>query len=172
MSYLLFFMGLCYLVGLVGVAANPAPYFGVVGLVVGVVGGCGLLVGLGGSFVGLILFLIYLGGMLVVFAYSVALAADPHPAGWADSGVLGYVFVYSFLVVMVVVVLGEVVGVAGIGTGVGGGMCGVRLDFGGVGVLFSGGGWLLMLCVLGLLLALGAILELVRGHSRGSLRVP
>lgn len=27
----------------------------------------------------LVLFLIYLGGMLVVFAYSVALAADPYP---------------------------------------------------------------------------------------------
>nr|YP_010485129.1 NADH dehydrogenase subunit 6 [Hemidactylus farasani]UVW80910.1 NADH dehydrogenase subunit 6 [Hemidactylus farasani] len=170
MSYLLFFMGLCYLLGLVGVAANPAPYFGVVGLVVGVAGGCGLLVGLGSSFVGLILFLIYLGGMLVVFAYSVALAAEPHPQGWGEGGVLGYVLVYFFLVFVVVVVFGEFIGIVGVGVGVG--VCNVRLDFSGVGVLFTDGGWLLMLCVLGLLLALVVVLELVRGQSRGCLRVP
>nr|YP_010485116.1 NADH dehydrogenase subunit 6 [Hemidactylus almakhwah]UVW80897.1 NADH dehydrogenase subunit 6 [Hemidactylus almakhwah] len=172
MSYLLFFLGLCYLLGLVGVAANPAPYFGVVGLVVGVAGGCGLLVSSGGSFVGLVLFLIYLGGMLVVFAYSVALAAEPYPQGWVDSGVLGYVLVYVILVVMVLAVFGEFVGVWGVGAGVGGGLCGVRLDFSGVGVMFSVGGWLLLLCVLGLLLALGVVLELVRGQSRGCVRVP
>nr|YP_010485155.1 NADH dehydrogenase subunit 6 [Hemidactylus ulii]UVW80936.1 NADH dehydrogenase subunit 6 [Hemidactylus ulii] len=171
MSYLLFFMGLCYLLGLVGVASNPAPYFGVVGLVVGVVGGCGMLVGSGSSFVGLVLFLIYLGGMLVVFAYSVALAAEPHPQGWGDSGVLGYVFVYLVLVLMVLAVFSEFFGVGGIGTGVGG-LCGVRLDFSGVGVMFSVGGLLLLLCVLGLLLALAVVLELVRGQSRGCLRVP
>lgn len=29
----------------------------------------------------LVLFMVYLGGMLVVFVYSVALAADPFPEG-------------------------------------------------------------------------------------------
>jgi len=41
--------------------------------------GCTLLVGAGGSFLSLVLALIYLGGMLVVFAYSAALAAEPYP---------------------------------------------------------------------------------------------
>lgn len=46
--------------------------------------GCGILVSYGGSFLSLILFLIYLGGMLVVFAYSAALAAEPFPEAWGD----------------------------------------------------------------------------------------
>lgn len=67
------------LVGLVVVASNPSPYFAALGLVVVSGMGCGIMMIAGGSFLSLILFLIYLGGMLVVFAYSSALASDPHP---------------------------------------------------------------------------------------------
>lgn len=79
MNYIfsLFLVGL--VVGLVAVASNPAPYFAALGLVVAAGVGCGALVGHGGSFLSLVLFLIYLGGMLVVFAYSAALAAEPFP---------------------------------------------------------------------------------------------
>lgn len=79
MTYLmsLFVLGLVF--GLVAVASNPSPYFAALGLVVVAGLGCGVLVGHGGSFLSLVLFLIYLGGMLVVFAYSSALAAEPFP---------------------------------------------------------------------------------------------
>lgn len=76
-SVYLFICGL--VVGVVGVASNPAPYFAALGLVMAAGGGCGLLVGYGGPFLSLVLFLIYLGGILVVFAYSAALAAEPFP---------------------------------------------------------------------------------------------
>ena len=94
MTYLvsLFLVGL--VLGLVGVASNPAPYFAALGLVVAAGAGCGILVGHGGSFLSLVLFLIYLGGMLVVFAYSAALAAEPFPESWGDRSVLGYVVGY------------------------------------------------------------------------------
>lgn len=76
-SVYLFTCGL--VLGVVGVASNPAPYFAALGLVIAAGAGCGLLVGYGGSFLSLVLFLIYLGGILVVFAYSAALAAEPFP---------------------------------------------------------------------------------------------
>lgn len=74
--------------GLAAVASNPSPYFAALGLVVVAGVGCAILVGHGGSFLSLVLFLIYLGGMLVVFAYSAALAAEPYPETWGSRPVL------------------------------------------------------------------------------------
>ena len=73
----LFLFGL--VVGLIAVASNPTPYFAALGLVLAAGFGCGLLAAQGGSFLSLVLFLIYLGGILVVFAYSAALASEPFP---------------------------------------------------------------------------------------------
>ncbi|NXR01441.1 NU6M oxidoreductase, partial [Sagittarius serpentarius] len=74
--------GLSFVLGGLAVAPNPLPYYGVVGLMLGSVVGCGLLISLGVSFESLILFMVYLGGMLVVFVYSVSLAAEPFPEAW------------------------------------------------------------------------------------------
>lgn len=79
MTYFMFLLLIALVVGLIAVASNPTPYFAALGLVVAAGVGCGILVGYGGSFLSLVLFLIYLGGMLVVFAYSAALAAEPFP---------------------------------------------------------------------------------------------
>nr|ABR21237.1 NADH dehydrogenase subunit 6 [Heteronotia binoei] len=173
MSYLVFLMSVCFVLGLVGVASGPAPFYGAGGLVVGALGGCGVLVGMGGSFIGLVLFLIYLGGMLVVFAYSVALAAEPYPEGWGDYSVLWYLVGCVVAVVVGVCFVGilwggfwGVEGVEGVG------FFSQRGDFSGVGLLFSSGGLMLFLCGGGLLLALFVVMELVRGWERGSLRVP
>lgn len=100
MSYVisLFLFGL--ILGLAAVASNPSPYFAALGLVMVAGIGCGVLVGHGGSFLSLVLFLIYLGGMLVVFAYSAALAAEPYPEGWGSWPVLGVMVVYVLGVVV------------------------------------------------------------------------
>ena len=66
MTYFVFFLGVCFVLGILGVASNPSPYYGVVGLVLASVAGCGWLLSLGVSFVALVLFMVYLGGMLVV----------------------------------------------------------------------------------------------------------
>lgn len=94
MTYFVSLLLIALIVGLIAVASNPTPYFAALGLVVAAGVGCGVLVGSGGSFLSLVLFLIYLGGMLVVFAYSAALAAEPFPEAWGNRSVIGYVFVY------------------------------------------------------------------------------
>lgn len=94
MNYILLFFLIGLVLGLIGVASNPSPYFAALGLVLAAGAGCGILAGHGGSFLSLILFLIYLGGMLVVFAYSTALAADPFPKTWGDQSVLMHVTAY------------------------------------------------------------------------------
>nr|YP_008144470.1 NADH dehydrogenase subunit 6 [Glaridoglanis andersonii]AFH37562.1 NADH dehydrogenase subunit 6 [Glaridoglanis andersonii]UXG56762.1 NADH dehydrogenase subunit 6 [Glaridoglanis andersonii] len=170
MMYFLDLLLLSLVVGLVGVASNPAPYFAALGLAVAAGVGCGVLIGHGGSLIGLMLFLIYLGGMLVVFAYSAALAAEPFPETWGAGSVKVYVLMYMFG-------LGAVVWWFWVGYG------GywvvvdefkeffvVRGDVGGVSLMYSVGGGMLVVCAWVLLLCLFVVLELTRGLSRGALR--
>nr|ARF05820.1 NADH dehydrogenase subunit 6 [Pareiorhaphis garbei] len=171
MSYVLNLFLLSLVVGLVGVASNPAPYFAALGLVVAAGVGCGVLVGHGGSLLSLLLFLIYLGGMLVVFAYSAALAADPFPETWGMRSVKGYVLMYLS-------------GVGGMAWWSGGSWYGgywvivdeykeffmLRGDISGVALMYSYGGGMLVVCAWVLLLSLFVVLELTRGLGRGALR--
>nr|BCO16566.1 NADH dehydrogenase subunit 6 [Diplodactylus vittatus] len=170
--YFFFLLILGLVMGFLGVAASPSPFFGAMGLVLAAGGGCGVLVMLGGSFISLVLFLIYLGGMLVVFVYSVALAAEPYPESWGDFTVGVYLVGFIFFVVVGGLVLGEFVSFSGWGlVGVdGGGLSCVRLDVGGVVLLYSIGGGFLVLSGFGLILALFVVLELTRGLVRGGLR--
>nr|YP_009344803.1 NADH dehydrogenase subunit 6 [Cryptoheros cutteri]ALR69068.1 NADH dehydrogenase subunit 6 [Cryptoheros cutteri] len=171
MAYVMLMFLLSLVLGLAAVASNPSPYFGALGLVAVAGVGCGVLVGCGGSFLSLILFLIYLGGMLVVFAYSAALAAEPYPESWGSWPVLGTMMVY----------------IIGIGAGAsvlwGGWYEGswilvdefsefsvFRGDVGGVALMYSVGGGMLVLGAWVLLLTLFVVLELTRGLSRGALR--
>nr|YP_010988052.1 NADH dehydrogenase subunit 6 [Hypsipetes amaurotis]WON66585.1 NADH dehydrogenase subunit 6 [Hypsipetes amaurotis] len=164
------FMGLCFVLGGLAVSSNPSPYYGVLGLVVASVAGCGWLVCLGVSFVSLVLIMVYLGGMLVVFVYSVSLAADPYPEAWGDWGVVGY-GVGMGMFVMVGLVVGGVFGsLVDVGVVSGSGLASVRADFSGVAMFYSWGAGLFLIGGWGLLLTLFVVLELVRGLSRGAIR--
>nr|YP_009326368.1 NADH dehydrogenase subunit 6 [Liobagrus andersoni]APD27971.1 NADH dehydrogenase subunit 6 [Liobagrus andersoni] len=169
MTYFLDLLLLSLVVGLIGVASNPAPYFAALGLAVAAGVGCGVLIGYGGSLIGLMLFLIYLGGMLVVFAYSAALASEPFPETWGAGSVKIYVLMYLI----------------GVGVAVWlfwGGYSGywvvdefkeffvVRGDTSGVSLMYSVGGGMLVVSAWVLLLCLFVVLELTRGLSRGALR--
>lgn len=94
MTYIILLCLVGLVAGLISVASNPSPFFAALGLVVAAGMGCGVLAGHGGSFLSLVLFLIYLGGMLVVFAYSAALAAEPYPEGWGNRYVAVLVVAY------------------------------------------------------------------------------
>nr|AQT26241.1 NADH dehydrogenase subunit 6 [Somniosus microcephalus] len=172
MVYFMFVMLVGLVLGLMAVASNPSPYFAALGLVMAAGVGCGLLVGHGGSFLSLVLFLIYLGGMLVVFAYTAALAAEPYPETWADWSVLLYISVYLLGLFFV----GQYFFTKWWGLGWTGveemsNLEMVRGDFGGVALLYSNGGIMLVLGGWVLLLTLFVILELTRGLSYGTLRV-
>nr|YP_009991725.1 NADH dehydrogenase subunit 6 [Piaya cayana]QNN84547.1 NADH dehydrogenase subunit 6 [Piaya cayana] len=171
MIYFVVMLAVCFVLGGLAVASNPSPYYGVVGLVVGSVVGCGWLLSLGVSFVSLVLFMVYLGGMLVVFVYSVSLAADPFPEAWGDWRVVGY-GVGFVLVVVVGVVVGDVLECLkfGVVTVDSVGMFSVRLDFSGVALFYSLGVGMFLVAGWGLLLTLFVVLELVRGLSRGAIR--
>lgn len=164
------FLGLCFVFGGLAVASNPSPYYGVVGLVLASVAGCGWLVSLGVSFVALVLVMVYLGGMLVVFVYSVSLAADPYPEAWADWGVVGYGLGMGLAVLVGFVVIGGFEFLGSGGTVDSEGVSSVRLDFSGVAMFYSCGAGLFLIGGWGLLLTLFVVLELVRGLSRGAIR--
>nr|BBH37342.1 NADH dehydrogenase subunit 6 [Pisodonophis cancrivorus] len=170
MMYFVSLSMILLVLGVVIVSSNPAPHFGALGMVLAVVGGCGVLASYGGSFISLVLLLIYLGGMLVVFAYSVALAADPYPEGLGEWSVL--VRVSGCLMIIIAGLL--------MGGGQSSYYCGIvdelrdfsalRGDFSGVSYMYGLGGGMLAISVWALLLTLFVVLELTRGDSRGALR--
>nr|YP_010956833.1 NADH dehydrogenase subunit 6 [Nealotus tripes]WMY89978.1 NADH dehydrogenase subunit 6 [Nealotus tripes]WNH17185.1 NADH dehydrogenase subunit 6 [Nealotus tripes]BAN83722.1 NADH dehydrogenase subunit 6 [Nealotus tripes] len=159
------------IVGYIAVASNPAPYFAALGLVVVAGMGCGVLLWFGGSFLSLVLFLIYLGGMMVVFAYSSALAAEPHPEGLGSWAVGSQAVAYGLLTLVLV---GNFVwgwfGESWTNLDDMSELSVVRGDTEGVALMYSAGGGLLLLSGWVLLLTLLVVLELVRGVSRGTVR--
>nr|YP_004347637.1 NADH dehydrogenase subunit 6 [Carinotetraodon lorteti]BAK09806.1 NADH dehydrogenase subunit 6 [Carinotetraodon lorteti] len=171
MTYVMSLLLLGLVLGVVAVASNPSPYFGALSLVGVAAFGCGVLLWHGGSFLSLVLFLIYLGGMLVVFAYSAALAAEPYPETLGSWPVLVSVLMYLGAVVLVYVLFlggcGECLWVA-VDEGEWFSMS--RGDMVGVAFMYSYGGGLLMVGAWVLLLTLFVVLELTRGTNRGALR--
>ncbi|NWU86393.1 NU6M oxidoreductase, partial [Onychorhynchus coronatus] len=76
-QFLFFFGGVVVCFGRLAILSNPSLYYGVVGLVLAPVAGCKWLLSLGLSFVLLMLFMGFLGGMFLISVYSVSLVADP-----------------------------------------------------------------------------------------------
>nr|YP_002727934.1 NADH dehydrogenase subunit 6 [Chamaeleo chamaeleon]ABM89784.1 NADH dehydrogenase subunit 6 [Chamaeleo chamaeleon] len=161
LCFFLFFMG--------GVASNPSPYFGGVSLALASVFGAGVVAGLSSTFVSLVLMLVYLGGMLVVFVYSVAMSSDMYPEAWGNrsvflyvAGFLGYLFCLWWYMEWKWFFNGGMVGSVFL-------LSDVVVDWGGVVLLYSfGGGCFLILGVV-LLLTLFVVLDLVWGWHFGAL---
>nr|YP_008593611.1 NADH dehydrogenase subunit 6 [Gymnosarda unicolor]UGW52081.1 NADH dehydrogenase subunit 6 [Gymnosarda unicolor]UGW52094.1 NADH dehydrogenase subunit 6 [Gymnosarda unicolor]BAN83579.1 NADH dehydrogenase subunit 6 [Gymnosarda unicolor] len=171
MTYMMCLLLFGLVLGLVAVASNPSPYFAALGLVVVAGMGCGVLVGHGGSFLSLVLFLIYLGGMLVVFAYSAALAAEPYPETWGSPAVVLYMVIYGVGVVLACGLLwGGWYEVSWVPADDMEEFSVFRGDVGGVALMYSLGGGMLVISAWVLLLTLFVVLELTRGLSRGTVR--
>lgn len=83
--YIVSILSIIFVISFVGFSSKPSPIYGGVGLIVSGGIGCGIIVSFGGSFLGLIVFLIYLGGMLVVFGYTTAIATEQYPEAWVSN---------------------------------------------------------------------------------------
>nr|YP_008593702.1 NADH dehydrogenase subunit 6 [Rexea nakamurai]BAN83709.1 NADH dehydrogenase subunit 6 [Rexea nakamurai] len=171
MSYLMCLFLCGFVLGLVAVASNPSPYFAAMGLVVVSGMGCAVLCNYGGSFLSLVLFLIYLGGMLVVFAYTAALAADRDPKGWGDWAVMAYVLLYVLLIVLCYwFSSGSWFETSWVPCDDMDDFTLFRGDVSGVAMMYSSAGGMLVISAWVLLLTLFVVLELTRGMSRGAVR--
>nr|UZP16883.1 NADH dehydrogenase subunit 6 [Thyrsites atun] len=165
----LFSVGLVFSV--IGVASNPCPHFGALWLVGAAGMGCGVLAGHGGSFLSLVLFLIYLGGMLVVFAYSSALAADPYPEGWEEPYVMFFIGFYVTLTLGACRYYWELWhGYSWVPVEEMHVYSLFRADTEGVALLYAPGSWMLVGAAWVLFITLLVVLELTRGLSRGPVR--
>lgn len=101
MTYVVFLLSVIFVVGFVGFSSKPPPIYGGLGLIVSGGVGCRTILSFGGSFLGLIIFLIYLGGMLVVFGYTTAMATEEYLETWGSN-----VMILSMLVLGVMLELG------------------------------------------------------------------
>nr|BAK85824.1 NADH dehydrogenase subunit 6 [Procyon lotor] len=85
MTYIVFILSIVFVFCFVGFCSKPSPIYGGLVLIVSGGIGCGIVLSYGGSFLGLMVFLIYLGGMLVVFGYTTAMAIEQYPEVWASN---------------------------------------------------------------------------------------
>nr|YP_010132731.1 NADH dehydrogenase subunit 6 [Dinaromys bogdanovi]QSJ54268.1 NADH dehydrogenase subunit 6 [Dinaromys bogdanovi] len=98
MTESIYFLSLLISLGCLGASLKPSPIYGGLCLVVSGCCGCLAVLGFGGSFLGLMVFLIYLGGMLVVFGYTTAMSAEEYPETWVSSWlVLGVLLMSIFM---------------------------------------------------------------------------
>jgi NADH-ubiquinone oxidoreductase chain 6 len=81
----MYLLSIMFVLGFVGFSSKPSPIYGGLGLIVSGGVGCGLILSFGGSFLGLMVFLVYLGGMIVVFGYTMAMAIEDYPETWGSN---------------------------------------------------------------------------------------
>nr|AIG23602.1 NADH dehydrogenase subunit 6 [Pseudochirulus herbertensis] len=151
--------------GFVAFASKPSPVYGGLSLVVSGGLGCAIVVSLEDTFLGLIVFLIYLGGMLVVFGYTSAMAMEEYPESWVGNSVALSMLLFVLLVEMMWYIVSEDVGVFTIVELLDfvGGYC-VGQDYSGVALLYGCGGWALVLLGWILFVTIYVVLEVVRGR--------
>lgn len=134
----------CMVVGAVVLSTTSVSYYGVIALIGLVFFCCVVMVGMGRTFIALVIFIVYLGGLVVVFSYCISVEKDAEDILKVfTSKVFVFLFicvgVISCLCVMFAFGLGEWLAVLGQD-------CFVCVEVNGFGVLYSGGGAGLMVC--------------------------
>lgn len=173
MTYVVFLLSVMFVMGFVGFSSKPSPIYGGLGLIVSGGVGCGIVLSFGGSFLGLMMFLIYLGGMLVVFGYTTAMATEEYPETWGSNVMILGIFVLGVLIEVGLVVyivmsdgveivvdfknMGDWVVFEGDEVGL------IREDSIGVAALYSYGSWLMVVAGWSLFVSIFIVIEITRG---------
>nr|AII98531.1 NADH dehydrogenase subunit 6 [Propithecus edwardsi]UTE81640.1 NADH dehydrogenase subunit 6 [Propithecus edwardsi]UTE81653.1 NADH dehydrogenase subunit 6 [Propithecus edwardsi]UTE81666.1 NADH dehydrogenase subunit 6 [Propithecus edwardsi] len=172
MAYVVFMLSVGFVLGFMSFSSKPSPIYGGVGLIVSGAVGCGMVMNFGGSFVGLMVFLIYLGGMLVVFGYTTAMATEEYPETWGSSVVIwGALLLGSVMELLVMMLMVGCEGLGGVGfislenwitfmdkeVGV------VREDSLGVTALYGETSWFVMIAAWSLFVSVLIVIEIIRG---------
>nr|QRZ02703.1 NADH dehydrogenase subunit 6 [Papio cynocephalus] len=174
MTYVLFTLSVMLVMGFVGFSSKPSPIYGGLALVVSGVVGCMIILSYGGTYLGLMMFLIYLGGMMVVFGYTAAMAIEEYPETWGsgfevlgcflvglmmEAGLVLWVLDFDEVVVMVGFNdMGNWVVFEGEGSGL------VRGDSIGAGALYDYGRWLVVVAGWTLFVGVYIVIEITRGN--------
>nr|AIG23043.1 NADH dehydrogenase subunit 6 [Dasyuroides byrnei] len=160
---LIFVLSLLLIFGFVAFASKPSPVYGGLSLVASGGLGCAIIVSLNSTFLGLIVFLVYLGGMLVVFGYTAAMATEEYPESWVGNVVAFSMLLFSMLMEIVWLVMsGEVEVVMAIELFDSLGDYCVGQDWNGVSLLYGCGGWAMVLLGWILFITILVVLEVIR----------
>nr|AGK43588.1 NADH dehydrogenase subunit 6 [Aotus azarai infulatus] len=175
MTYTLFLLSIILVMGFVGFSSKPSPIYGGLMLIFSGAVGCMITLYFGGSYMGLMVFLIYLGGMMVVFGYTAAMAIDEHPETWVSSiDILGIFMLGLMMEMTMVVLLGgdpnktvevtvnyKTVASWMIYEGEGPGL--IREDPTGAAALYNYGVWVVLVTCWALFMGMHIAIELTRG---------
>nr|QDX18061.1 NADH dehydrogenase subunit 6 [Bothriechis supraciliaris]QDX18062.1 NADH dehydrogenase subunit 6 [Bothriechis supraciliaris] len=167
-EYLLYLVLILVLFCVVVLSFTVVPYQGVISLMGISFFCCVAMVVMGCTYAALVMYIVYLGGLVVVFGYCVSV----EKGGEVVVGVSGSWYFFVLVGVVVVVgVLGVVFGGVGQGllfySGWEGWVC---MEVNGYGVFYCGGGVGLMVCAWGLIVALFSVLVILGWTRLGGFR--
>nr|YP_003331066.1 NADH dehydrogenase subunit 6 [Vicugna vicugna]ACJ45799.1 NADH dehydrogenase subunit 6 [Vicugna vicugna] len=174
MTYIVFILSIMFVIGFISFSSKPSPIYGGLGLIVSGGVGCMIVLSYGGSFLGLMVFLIYLGGMMVVFGYTTAMATEQYPEVWVSNKTVLGTFIFGLVVEMLMVIYvlkGEEVDFIFKFNGVGDWVVYDTGDSGffseeamGIAALYSYGTWLVIVTGWSLFIGVVVIMEITRGN--------
>nr|QIT03943.1 NADH dehydrogenase subunit 6 [Micrurus surinamensis] len=161
MNYLFSLVLVFVIFSVIALGMTLTPHQGVIALMGVSFFCCVLMVLLGRTFAALVMYIVYLGGLVVVFGYCVSVEKDK-----GDIGVSGFKYIVMFLVVSVVCLWGGLGGLL-VYSDWEGLVC---LEVNGSGVFYCDGGMGLVVCAWGLLVVLFSILIILSWSRLGCLR--
>nr|QXL60333.1 NADH dehydrogenase subunit 6 [Canis latrans]QXL60346.1 NADH dehydrogenase subunit 6 [Canis latrans] len=174
MTYIVFILSIVFVMSFVGFATKPSPIYGGLVLIISGGIGCAIVLNFGGSFLGLMVFLIYLGGMLVVFGYTTAMATEQYPEVWVSNKAVLAAFItglLSELLIACYILKDDEVEVVLKFNGMGDWVIYDTGDSGffseeamGIAALYSYGTWLVIVTGWSLLTGVLVIMEVTRGN--------